>query len=311
MLYESLRTKIMTLDDEVLVYPAHGAGSACGKNMMKITVDTLGNQKRINYALRADMSKAEFISEVTEGLDAAPAYFPLNVKLNKEGYENIDDILKQGLTALTPQEFQLTAESHDSLVLDVRGKDDFAKAHVPGSIFIGIDGSFAPWVGALIKDISTPILIVAPENREEEVITRLSRVGFDNTLGYLGGGISAWEEAKFETDKVNQVTVEDLEKLAENQALTVIDVRKPAEYNVSHLNNAMNIPLSELDIKMSELPEEGIFYEHCKSGYRSMIAASIMKARGFHNVVDIIGGHNALMKCSLEMKEAACPTTLS
>lgn len=310
MLYDSLRTKIMNLDDEVLVYPAHGAGSACGKNMMKITVDTLGNQKAMNYALRADMTKAEFIAEVTEGLGSAPAYFPLNVKLNKEGYEHIDSIIEKGTKALGPREFQLTVESSDALILDVRSKDEFAESHIPGSIFIGIDGSFAPWVGALIKDIATPIALVTPAGREEETVTRLSRVGFDNTIGYLAGGLSAWEKSNFETDSVNQISAEKLQELSSKQEVKLIDVRKPAEYNLNHVAIAESIPLSQLDIHMSKLPSEGVFYEHCQSGYRSMIAASIMKARGYHDVVNVIGGIKALSTTPIEMNAGVCPTTL-
>lgn len=310
MLYDSLRTKIMNLSDDLLVYPAHGAGSACGKNMMKITVDTLGNQKAMNYALRADMTKEQFIKEVTDGLAAAPAYFPLNVKLNKEGYQDLAIILEKGLRPLSPTAFQLTVETHEALVLDVRSKDAYAMSHVPGSIFIGIDGSFAPWVGALIKDIKTPIVIVAPEEREQEAITRLSRVGFDNTLGYLEGGIAAWKEANLETDNVSQVTAEEFEALAKKQEVKLVDVRKSAEYNLGHLDIAQSVPLSELDLKMNGLPSETVFYEHCQSGYRSMIAASMMKARGYHNVVNIKGGYNALKQGAHAITEGVCPSTL-
>ncbi len=296
MLYDSLRGKIMTLPNDVMVYPAHGAGSACGKNMMKITMDTLENQKKMNYALRADMTKEEFIAEVTEGLAPPPAYFPLNVKLNKEGYEHIDSIISQGTQPLDPASFEAIAESSKALVLDVRSKTDYASSHIPRSIFIGLDGGFAPWVGDMITDITTPILLVTDPGREEEAVTRLSRVGFDNTLGYLEGGIDAWSKSGRELDQITQITASNL---ADMNASALYDMRKPAEYANGHVDHALNTPLSEINDHLSSYPDEGHFYIHCQSGYRSLIAASILKSRGIHNFKEVIGGYKSLIETSL------------
>lgn len=312
LLFESLRNKIMPLRDDVVVYPAHGAGSACGKNMMKETVDTLGNQKKMNYALRADMTKEEFIKEVTDGLLPPPAYFPLNVKMNKEGYESIDKVLNQGMRALDPDAFELEVEQHDALVLDVRHQDEFRKGFVPRSIFIGLDGDFAPWVGALVKDTLTPILLVVPEGREEEAVTRLARVGFDNTLGYLKGGVEAWRKAGKEVDAVDGITAEELagKAKAEGALPPVFDVRKVSEYLSEHVIDAVNTPLSNLNDHLAEFPKDDDFYVHCASGYRSMISSSMLKARGYHNVIDIKGGFEALQKAEVPVSEYVCPTTL-
>ncbi len=309
MLYDSLRTKIMPLADEVIVYPAHGAGSACGKNMMKETVDTLGNQKKMNYALRADMTKEEFIKEVTDGLLPPPAYFPLNVKLNKEGYEDVGKIINQGTKPLDATAFELEAEAHDALILDVRNPQEFAKAFIPRSINIGIKGSFAPWVGALIQDITTPILLITPEGKEEEVVTRLSRVGFDNTLGYLEGGINAWIQAGRETDRIESISAVEFESRY-NEELPLFDVRKEPEYQSQHLLTADNTPLDNLNDHLSTFPKEETFYVHCAGGYRSMIASSILKSRGYHNLIEIAGGYGALQKTALQSSEFVCPTTL-
>lgn len=295
ILFDSLRNKIMPLADEVVVYPAHGAGSACGKNMMKETVDTLGNQKRMNYALRSDMTKDEFIKEVTDGLLPPPAYFPLNVKLNKEGYEHIDTIVDRGTQPLSPEAFEEMANTQGAIVLDVRHQKEFIKSHIPRSIFIGIDGSFAPWVGALIADVKQPILIVAPEGREEEAVTRLSRVGFDQTLGYLQGGIQAWYEAGKEVDTLSSVTA-DVLKNAIEQGSPVFDVRNATEFGNGHIPNAQLTPLSFINDHLSEFPTEAPFYLHCAGGYRSVIAASILKSRGIHNVIDVAGGFAAIKK---------------
>ncbi|MDC8005040.1 MBL fold metallo-hydrolase [Aureisphaera galaxeae] len=290
-LYESLRNKIMPLGDDVIVYPAHGAGSACGKNMMKETVDTLGNQKKMNYALRADMSKEEFVKEVTDGLLPPPSYFPLNVKMNKEGYDHIDTILERGTRALSPNEFEAIANESGAIVLDVRHQSEFIKGHVPRSIFIGLDGGFAPWVGALIADVQQPILLVTPEGREEEAVTRLSRVGFDQTLGYLKGGYEAWQSAEKETDSLASIPATELENILTNNANTpVFDVRKENEYAGSHITTAKLTPLDFLNDHLNEFPGEETFYVHCAGGYRSVIAASILKSRGIHNLVDIAGG---------------------
>lgn len=300
ILYDSLRNKIMPLDDKVIVYPAHGAGSACGKNMMKETVDTLGNQKLVNYALRSDMTKEEFIKEVTEGLAPPPAYFPLNVKMNREGYDAIDEVINRGTTALDANSFEQMANDTGAIVLDVRHQSDFIKAHVPRSIFIGLDGSFAPWVGALVADVQQPILLVAPEGREEEAVTRLSRVGFDKTLGYLKGGIPAWYEAGKEIDTLTSVSAELLkERLEEN--VPVFDVRNETEFAGGHVPNATLTPLTFISDHMNAYPEDEICYIHCAGGYRSVIAASILKSRGIHNVADVAGGFDAMKKAGISI----------
>ena len=287
ILYESLRKKIMPLADDVLVYPAHGAGSACGKNLSKETVGTLGEQKKTNYALRADMTKEEFIKEVTDGLLPPPQYFPLNVKMNKEGYEDIDTILKSGTTPLDPEAFEKLANQSGAIILDVRHQDAFAEGHIPQSIFIGIDGGFAPWVGALIGDVEHPILLVTPEGREEETVTRLARVGFDNTLGYLDGSLEAWKKAGKAKDSVEGIDTTELKTLSEKESLTVFDVRKPGEYLSEHLPDAKNTPLDFINEYMNEFPTGTPFYMHCAGGYRSMIATSILKSRGIHNLIDV------------------------
>jgi len=310
-LFDSLRNKIMPLSDDVIVYPAHGAGSACGKNMSKETVDTLGNQKKTNYALRADMSKEEFIAEVTDGLLPPPSYFPLNVKMNKEGYDHIDEVLERGTQQLSPDAFEAAANETGAVILDVRKAADFAKGHIPRSIFIGIDGSFAPWVGALIADTEQPILLVADEGREEETITRLSRVGFDQTLGYLKGGFAAWEAAGKETDSVKSVPASELEHVAKADKNTAIfDVRKPGEFESEHLEAAQSTPLDYINKHLSEFPSDQEFYVHCAGGYRSMIAASILKSRGIHNLVDVQGGYKAIKETSLPKTNYVCPSTL-
>lgn len=310
-LFDSLRNKIMPLADDVIVYPAHGAGSACGKNMMKETVDTLGNQKKMNYALRADMTRDEFIDEVTDGLLPPPQYFPLNVKMNKEGYEDIDKVLERGTRALTPEAFEAAANETGAIVLDVRHQDEFAKGHVPRSIFIGLDGSFAPWVGALVADVKQPILLVTPEGREEETITRLSRVGFDHTLGFLKGGIEAWKAAGKEADTVDSINAEELKELMEEkEEVPVYDVRKDSEYQAEHVENANLAPLDYINDHLSEFPEKETFYVHCAGGYRSMIASSILKSRGIHNLVDVAGGFADIKKAGIPVTDYVCPTTL-
>lgn len=308
--YDSLREKIMPLPDDVIVYPAHGAGSACGKNMMKETVDTLGNQKKMNYALRADMTREEFIREVTQGLEAPPAYFPLNVKLNKEGYDSIDTVLSSGLRPLSPAEFDTMANETDALMLDVRSPREFAEAHIPNSIFIGLDGSFAPWVGELIVDVQQAIILIAPEGREEEAVTRLSRVGFDNTMGYLQGGIDAWKGSGRETDQVTSVTAKDLEEVLTEERNRIFDVRKASEYQSEHIVDAVNVPLREINEHLAAFPKDQDFYVHCAGGYRSMIAASILKSRGFHNLTDVQGGFKAIKEADIPVTDYVCPSTL-
>jgi glyoxylase-like metal-dependent hydrolase (beta-lactamase superfamily II)/rhodanese-related sulfurtransferase len=308
LLFDSLRSKIMTLADDVIVYPAHGAGSACGKNLSKETVGSIGEQKASNYALRADMTKEEFIKEVTDGLLPPPAYFPMNVKLNKEGYGNVEDIIKEA-KAFDAKTFELIANETDALILDVRKEEDFANGHIPKSIFIGIHGAFAPWVGALILDIKQPILLITPEGKEEETIKRLARVGYDATLGYLKGGFETWKKAGLEYDTITSVAAEVLEeKIKEN--VPVFDVRKPGEYSAEHILDVPSTPLDFINDHLSEFPKEGNFYLHCAGGYRSMIAASILKARGYHNVIDIKGGFAAIKKTGIKTTNYVCPSTL-
>ncbi|WP_159949155.1 MBL fold metallo-hydrolase [Polaribacter septentrionalilitoris] len=308
-LYDSLRNKVMTLTDDVIVYPAHGAGSACGKNLSKETVGTIGEQKKTNYALRADMTKEEFVNEVTDGLLPPPAYFPLNVKLNKEGYKNVDDVIKNSAKPLSVNDFEIIANETGAVILDVRHQTEFVKGFIPQSIFIGIDGGFAPWVGALIKDIKQPILLVAPQGKEEDTITRLSRVGFDNVLGYLGGSFESWKKSDKEIDTLTSVSADILEqKIKEKNP--VFDVRKPGEYASEHIKVAESTPLDFLNDHISEFPKKENFYVHCAGGYRSVIAASILKARGFHNVIDVAGGYAAIRNTTIERTDAVCPSTL-
>jgi hydroxyacylglutathione hydrolase len=308
LLYDSLRNKIMPLADEVIVYPAHGAGSACGKNLSKETVGTIGEQKATNYALRANMTKEEFVQEVTDGLLPPPAYFPMNVKMNKEGYQNVENIIKEA-QAYDPKTFELIANDTDALILDVRHQDDFAKGHIPKSIFIGLDGGFAPWVGALILDYKQPILLVTQEGRENETITRLARVGYDNTIGYLKGGFDAWKNAGYEYDTVTTVEATTLEqKMKDN--VPVFDVRKPGEYASEHVLDVPSTPLDFLNEHLAEFPKEENFYVHCAGGYRSMIAASILKARGYHNVIDVKGGYAAIKNTGIKRTAYVCPSTL-
>ncbi|WP_299430249.1 MBL fold metallo-hydrolase [uncultured Maribacter sp.] len=309
-LFNSLRNKIMPLADDVIVYPAHGAGSACGKNMMKETVDTLGNQKKMNYALRADMTKEEFVKEVTDGLMPPPKYFPLNVKMNKEGYEDIDVVLDRGKTPLSPDAFENLANTTGAIVLDVRTQTEFVKEHIPRSIFIGLNGDFAPWVGALIADVKQPILLVIPEGKEEEAVIRLSRVGFDGTIGYLKGGLKSWKDSGKDFDTISSVAAADLEDVLNTSNTLVFDVRKIGEYQSEHVKNAKHTPLNDLNNYLREFPEKEIFYVHCAGGYRSVIAASILKSRGIHNLVDVAGGFAAIKKSNIEVSEFVCPTTL-
>ncbi|MFD2551069.1 rhodanese-like domain-containing protein [Bizionia sediminis] len=310
ILYDSLRTKIMTLADDVIVYPAHGAGSACGKNLSKETVGTIGEQKKTNYALRENMTKEEFIQEVTEGLQPPPQYFPLNVQMNKDGYDDIDVVLKRGSQALPPDAFEVAANETEALILDVRHQDDFVKGHIPRSIFIGLDGGFAPWVGALIADVKQPILLVTPEGREAETITRLSRVGFDYALGYLKGGYEAWKAAGKETDAIKSIPATQLETILKSQKVPVFDVRKEGEYTAAHVADAHLTPLDFLNNHLSEFPESETFYVHCAAGYRSVIAASILKSRGIHNLVDIAGGFKAIQETNIPTTDFVCPSTV-
>ena len=310
-LYDSLRSKIMTLPAETIVYPGHGAGSACGKNMSKETVGTIGDQLKNNYALRADMSRDEFIKEVTDGLLPPPAYFPLNVMLNKKGYQDVGEVIKRGSTAMSPTEFEVAANVTGAVVLDVRHQNDFAQGHIPRSIFIGINGGFAPWVGALIKDIEHPILLVAPEDRLEETITRLSRVGFDNVIGYLDGGITNWVASGKEIDQVAGISAEAFAAELKTNRLDVVDVRKQSEFLSHRLAESTNIPLVEVNEHLDQFSGDGMTYIHCAGGYRSMIAISILKSRGIHNLIDVRGGFGAIKNTDAAVTAYVCPSTLT
>ena len=305
ILFDSLRSKIMTLPEDITVYPAHGAGSACGKSMSKETSDSLGNQKRFNYALREDMTKEEFIKEVTDGLTEPPQYFPENVKMNRDGYESIDDVLERGDHALSAQAFELKANQTGALVLDTRKAEDFANAFIPNAINIGIDGGFAPWVGALIPDLKQNILLITEPGREEEVVTRLARVGYDYAIGYLSGGFQAWEKAGKETDSIISLPAKEFAERYENGNIKVIDVRKPDEFESGHVNGAENMPLDTINDSMPALSKNETLYVHCAGGYRSMIAASILKARGFEDVVNIQGGFGEISKTGVEVAKPA------
>lgn len=309
-LYDSLRNKIMPLSDELIIYPNHGAGSACGKMMSKETTDTLGHQKKVNYALRADMSKEEFIKELLTGLTTPPGYFPQNVLMNIRGYESLDAVMDRATTALSPTEFEALANETGALMLDTRNAADFAGGFVPNSINIGLDGSFAQWVGELIPDVKHPILLITYPGREEESITRLSRVGYDNTLGYLKGGYDSWKKEGREYDTVSRVTSSELESLAGGDDFQLFDVRKRSEFDSEHLLVAENIPLNELNQHLDRFPANKPFYLHCGSGYRSMIAASILKQRGWDRVSDVSDGFEGIRKTGLERSEYVCPTTL-
>ncbi|BAV06120.1 MBL fold metallo-hydrolase [Filimonas lacunae] len=295
LMFTTLRNRIMPLNDDIIVYPAHGAGSACGKNMSKETSDTLGRQKQNNYALRADMTQEEFIKEVTTGLMPPPAYFPINVMMNKEGYENIDVVVQHGTRLLSPDLFETAANETGALLLDTRKAQDFAAAHVPNSINIGIDGSFAPWVGALLLDMKHPVLLITDEGREEEVVTRLARVGYDNAIGCLEGGVAAWKAAGKEVDAVVSITPDSFaDALDADGGIAILDVRKPNEYNSGHIPTAESMPLDFINDTMNQLDKDKGYYVHCQGGYRSMIFISILKARGYHNLIDVQGGMGAI-----------------
>ncbi len=310
-LYDSLRNKLMPLSDDLIVYPAHGAGSACGKNMSKETSDTLGNQKKTNYALQ-EMTKEEFVKEVLKGLTPPPAYFPQNVMMNIHGYESIDTVLERGIRPLSPAEFEAAANETGALILDTRNPEVFAKGFVPNSVNIGIDGSFAVWVGAMIPDVKQKILVITNEGKEEEVITRLARVGYDHALGYLKGGIEAWIGAEHEVDQITQVTVEELAKIKErNSDINILDVRKNSEYLSEHVIDAENAPLDYLNDSMVKINRDETYYVHCAGGYRSMIFNSALRARGFDNLIDIPGGFKEMKESEkFNVTDYVCPTTL-
>ncbi|MCW1147700.1 MBL fold metallo-hydrolase [Flavobacterium lacisediminis] len=310
-LYHSLREKIMPLSDDLIVYPNHGAGSACGKNMSKETTDTLGNQKRTNYALRPDMTEDEFVDELLTGLTTPPSYFPKNVLLNLKGYESLDKVIEKARRPLNPTDFETLANVSGALILDTRNANDFAKAFIPNSINIGIDGSFAMWVGEMITDINQAILLVTEPGREEECMIRLSRVGYDNTIGYLEGGFESWKQKGKETDSLKRITGEQLEAMHQTEDLPLFDVRKKSEFDSEHLLDSVNIPLNQLNEKISSFPKEKPFVIYCAGGYRSMIAASILKQRGFDSFVDVSGGFNEIVKTTqLPKTTYVCPSTL-
>ncbi|WP_269225403.1 MBL fold metallo-hydrolase [Flavobacterium eburneipallidum] len=305
-LFHSLRNKIMTLNDDVVVYPAHGAGSACGKNMSKETVSTIGEQKMTNYALRANMTEAEFIKEVTDGLLPPPAYFGMNVAMNKSGIESFESVFNNGMQAINSAEFESVAEETGALILDTRNNEIFAKGYIPQSINIGINGDFAPWVGALIGDVKQPILLVTEIGMEEETVTRLSRVGFDNLIGHLKNGFEAWTKAGFEIDSVNRITVEQFENEIKTSQSKVIDVRKESEYEAEHVDEAYSRPLSAINEWVKDIDPKEHFYLHCAGGYRSMMAASILQARGYRNFSEIEGGFNAIAKTTVPKTDFVC-----
>ena len=308
MLYDSLTTKIKLLADDVIVYPGHGAGSACGKSMSKETFDTLGHQKEVNYALKAS-TKAQFIKEVTDGILPPPQYFAKNVAMNKGGYESIDNVYKKGLVALSPQEFEDQANLTDALILDTRDPQIFTKGFIPNSINIGLNGQFAPWVGALITDLRQEILLVTDEGKEEEAITRLARVGYDNTIGYLKGGVAAWEASGKQIDSIQSISATQFEAaIKADENINALDVRKPGEYEAEHLETTLTRPLDYINDWTSALNPQKTYYIHCAGGYRSMIAASILKARGIENVIDVAGGYSAIKETGLKRTDFACPS---
>ncbi len=311
-LYDSLRNKIMVLPNDVIVYPAHGAGSACGKNMSKETSDTLGHQKESNYALRADMSKEEFIKEVITGLTAPPAYFPLNVMMNIQGYDSIDEVLNRGTQALSAEAFEAAANETGALILDTRDAQTFAKGFIPNSINIGIDGSFAPWVGAMIPDIKQQLLLVTEPGREEEVVTRLARVGYDYAIGYLKDGFNTWKNSGKEIDQITSISVEQLAEIQSKDAnINILDVRKKSEYDSEHVINAQNAPLDYINESMLMVDKNKTYYVHCAGGYRSMIFVSTLKARGYENLIDVAGGFKAIKESEdFQVSDYVCPSTL-
>ncbi len=309
-LFDSLRNKIMPLSDHLIVYPNHGAGSACGKMMSKETTDTLGNQKKFNYALRADMSKEEFIKSLLTGLTAPPGYFPKNVLMNIKGYESLDTIMERGKKALPVNEFEVVATETLALVLDTRNADDFATGYIPNSINIALDGNFAMWVGEMISDIKQPILLVTYPGKEEEAIVRLARVGYDNTIGYLQGGFSAWQNAGKETETINRITADEFARLYATGKPVVIDVRKKSEFDSQHTVDALNIPLNQINSHLQQFPKNKPFVLNCAGGYRSMIAASLLKQRGFDNFVDVVGGFTEIAKTDVPKTSYVCPSTL-
>ena len=312
-LFESLRNKVMPLADDVIVYPAHGAGSACGKNLSKETWGYLGEQKETNYALRKDMSKEEFVKEVTWGLAPPPQYFAKNAMMNKAGYGSFDDVLEKGAVALSPDKFEEIVETKEALMLDTRTPAAFAAEHIPNSINIGINGSFAPWVGALITDIKQGIVLITDPGKEEEVVTRLARVGYDNTLGYLKDGLKAWKKAGKEVDQIASISpAEFAKRLKEGAVKQLLDARKPTEFLAHHVEEATNFPLDYVNKNMRMLSKDKTYYIHCAGGYRSMIMASILQSRGIRNIVDIQEGFKGIEENgNIPLTDYKCPTSMT
>lgn len=310
MLFHSLRNKIMPLSDDLIVYPNHGAGSACGKMMSKETTDTLGNQKKTNYALRPNMTEDEFVNELLTGLTTPPAYFPKNVLMNIQGYESLDTIMHRGKIALSIDDFERLSANKDILILDTRRAEDFAKGFIPNSINIGLESNFAMWVGELIDNIKQKIILITYPGKVEESIIRLSRVGYDYTIGYLDGGFDAWLNANKKTELINRMTVKELSQEIQNNRKLLIDVRKKSEFNAEHVIDAINIPLNEISKRLNEFPKEKPFVLNCAGGYRSIIAASILKQNGFSNFSDVVGGFSEIKKTSIPTTEFVCPSTL-
>ncbi|MES2761639.1 MAG: MBL fold metallo-hydrolase [Bacteroidota bacterium] len=307
MLFDSLRNKIMTLPDDVLVYPAHGAGSACGKNMSKETFDTLGNQKKVNYAL-SNISKQDFIKELTTGILPAPQYFEKNAQLNKSGYGNYDAITSQGTKALSVDDTKNLLTTTKAIIIDVRKPQEFAVEHIPNSVFIGIDGQFAPWVGALITDIKQPIILVTPKGREEETVMRLSRVGYDNCIGFVDGGLNAWKDAGNKTASILSISADEFSEKLSTTSINVLDVRKPGEYESAHLCSVDSNPLDFITDWQDSFSKDKEYHIHCAGGYRSMIAASILKRNGYQKLVDVAGGFGAIQKTNAKIVTTACKT---
>lgn len=309
-LYDSLRNKIMPLSDHLIVYPNHGAGSACGKMMSKETTDTLGNQKKVNYALNPQLSREEFIEQLLTGLTTPPAYFPENVLLNKTGYDSLDNVMNRAKKPLTPEGFEAAANETNALILDTRNDQVFASGFIPNSVNIGLQGNFAMWVGEMIPGVQHPILLVTEPGKEEESIIRLSRVGYDNVLGYLEGGFEAWKSAGKEIETVGRISADEFEKQYNSEHPLVVDVRRKSEFDSEHVVDAMNVPLNEINQHLEQIPKDEYFVLHCAAGYRSMIAASILKQRGWSNFVDVVGGFKEIAGKDVKKTNYVCPTTL-
>ncbi|WP_276390009.1 MBL fold metallo-hydrolase [Eudoraea chungangensis] len=309
-LYDSLRNRIMPLSDDLIIYPNHGAGSACGKMMSKETTDTLGHQKKVNYALREDMTKEEFITELLNGLTTPPGYFPQNVLMNIKGYESLDTVIQRGERPLSAVEFEIEKEQNEAVILDTRNAEDFAKSHIPSSINIGLEGNFAQWVGEIIPDVNQKILLVTYPGKEEEAITRLSRVGYDRTIGFLEGGFESWTEKNKPIERIKRITPDQFKKAYNGEGPLVFDVRKKSEFDSEHVVGAINVPLNELENHLWQFPKDKPFVLHCAGGYRSMIAASLLMNNGLDDFVDVIEGFGGIKKTDTPVSEYVCPTTM-